>query len=483
MLRPSRRLLLLALVLIPLSVAAQLLHPSPQWPTDDEFLSVNQAVEAACKRYSNVEEQLVWALIWEESKYDPLAVGLKGEVGLGQLMPETARVLGVQDRTNITESINASVRHLSYLLKKYKNNIRLVLAAYNAGEPAVDRCRCVPAASRAYVHRVDQNRFFARRIVDYVHKTVLPSADQEARVKQLERQLAEARESVKIDASATARVVRVQAELQNVRAEADALRDERDRLRTELQRENSLGAQALAMTESLRKRLDDVEKQIASSGRPQSNSEAGSELEGIRTEIANLKAAIQNRNFQDSETQQRIAELSAAVAKLSDKPVPVVAPNKSSGRSPLIALVAASHREDRVEPDASFTGALQEALLRRGLSVNVELQTAEFVSRNLDSLLAGRGDCLRKVRAKRGPNWDYVVVVRFTGKPGQNDITDTSAYVVTADSRLYTNKGNLVAMRTFSEVGAGFSEAQARESATLRLGQSVGDYLSSAVPR
>jgi hypothetical protein len=162
------------------------LHANPQWPTDNEFLSVNQAVEVACGLYPNVEQSLVWALIWEESKYDPLALGRKGEVGLGQLKPATASTLGVQDRTNVTENVQASVRHLSNLLKKYRNNTRLVLSAYNSGEPAVDRCRCVPAGSRAYVNRIEQSRFFAKRIVEYAHNTRSPSPSQVAQLPRLE---------------------------------------------------------------------------------------------------------------------------------------------------------------------------------------------------------------------------------------------------------------------------------------------------------
>jgi soluble lytic murein transglycosylase-like protein len=72
-------------------MSTQRLHRNPEWPTDDEFLSVNQAVEVACGLYPKVEQSLAWALIWEESKYDPLALGRRGEVGLGQLTPATAR--------------------------------------------------------------------------------------------------------------------------------------------------------------------------------------------------------------------------------------------------------------------------------------------------------------------------------------------------------------------------------------------------------
>ena len=192
MLRSSAGMLFFLLFLsIRLSMSAEGLHPNPQWPTDNEFLSVNQAVEVACGLYPNVEQSLVWALIWDESKYDPLALGRKGEVGLGQLTAATATTLGVQDRTDITESVQASVRHLSHLLTKYGSNNRLVLSAYNSGEAAVDRCYCVPAGSRAYVNRIEQSRFFAKRIVEYVHSTLAPPPTQDARVSQLEKQLAE----------------------------------------------------------------------------------------------------------------------------------------------------------------------------------------------------------------------------------------------------------------------------------------------------
>lgn len=172
-------------------MSTERLHSNPKWPTDTEFLSVNQAIEVACAHYPNVEPSLVWALIWEESKYDPLALGRKGEVGLGQLSPATAITLGVQDRTNVTESVQASVRHLSHLITKYRSNTRLVLSAYNSGEATVDHCYCVPAKSRAYVDRIEQSRFFAKRIVGYLRNTLAPSPNTDARVPQLEKQLAE----------------------------------------------------------------------------------------------------------------------------------------------------------------------------------------------------------------------------------------------------------------------------------------------------
>ena len=67
----------------------------------------------------------------------------------------------------------------------------MVLSAYNSGEAAVDRCHCVPAGSRAYVNRIEQSRFFTKRIVGYLHNTLVPSPTQDARVPQLEKQVAE----------------------------------------------------------------------------------------------------------------------------------------------------------------------------------------------------------------------------------------------------------------------------------------------------
>jgi hypothetical protein len=196
MISSSVRVLFFALFLSILpAMSTKGLHQYPQWPTNDEFLSVNQAVEVACGRYPNVEPSLVWALIWEESKYDPLALGQKGEVGLGQLAPATATTLGVQDRTDITENVQATVRHLSHLLAKYRNNTRLALSAYNSGERTVDHCHCIPVESRAYVNRIEQSRFFAKRIAEYLYHTLAPSTTQDARVLQPQKPLVQQKAS------------------------------------------------------------------------------------------------------------------------------------------------------------------------------------------------------------------------------------------------------------------------------------------------
>src|SRR5690348_754569 len=94
-------------VLTAASPLCQLPHARAAWPNDGDFMRVNASIERARSHHPEIEKELVWALIWQESKYDPLALGTKGEVGLGQLMPATAQALGVHDRTNVDESINA----------------------------------------------------------------------------------------------------------------------------------------------------------------------------------------------------------------------------------------------------------------------------------------------------------------------------------------------------------------------------------------
>lgn len=106
-----------------------------------------------------VEPQLLRALIAVESGFDPRALSKAGAAGLMQLMPETARRYGVSDRFDPGQNIHAGARYLKALIERYDNDIKLALAAYNAGEHAVDRCgRCIPRyrETQAYVPRVWQ---------------------------------------------------------------------------------------------------------------------------------------------------------------------------------------------------------------------------------------------------------------------------------------------------------------------------------------
>ncbi len=90
-------------------------------------------------RESKVDPALVMAVIHAESAYDQYARSHAGAVGLMQLMPATAERFGVSNRTNVTENIRGGTQYLRYLLELFEFNIRLTLAAYNAGESAVSK--------------------------------------------------------------------------------------------------------------------------------------------------------------------------------------------------------------------------------------------------------------------------------------------------------------------------------------------------------
>jgi soluble lytic murein transglycosylase-like protein len=91
----------------------------------------------AAGRVSDVDPALIHAVILAESGYDPSARSRKGAVGLMQLMPETAERYGVLNRLDPAQNIRGGTRYLRDLLRMFNNDLRLALAAYNAGEGAV----------------------------------------------------------------------------------------------------------------------------------------------------------------------------------------------------------------------------------------------------------------------------------------------------------------------------------------------------------
>ena len=81
----------------------------------------------------------VRAVVAQESGWRPCAISRKGAAGLMQLMPQTAARLGVQDRCNIKENVSGGVRYLAWLSRKFQGDLRLVAAAYLAGEDVIER--------------------------------------------------------------------------------------------------------------------------------------------------------------------------------------------------------------------------------------------------------------------------------------------------------------------------------------------------------
>jgi soluble lytic murein transglycosylase-like protein len=90
---------------------------------------------------NKIDPNLLHAIIRAESAYDPNAVSRVGAVGLMQLMPATAKRYGVTNRRNPKQNIKGGTRYLKDLLKMFDSNLKLVIAAYNAGENAVKKYR------------------------------------------------------------------------------------------------------------------------------------------------------------------------------------------------------------------------------------------------------------------------------------------------------------------------------------------------------
>jgi len=125
---------------------------------------IQQLVEKSAKAH-NVDPLLVQSVIQVESNYNHFAVSPKGAEGLMQLMPGTARMLGVSNSFDPAENIEAGVKYLRYLQNVYQDD-RLALAAYNAGPKAVDRYKGAPpyAETQDYVNQVGQRYQSAKQM-------------------------------------------------------------------------------------------------------------------------------------------------------------------------------------------------------------------------------------------------------------------------------------------------------------------------------
>ena len=118
-------------------------------------LELEQAVSRAAQQH-HVQPALLLAVMKAESSFNPTAVSKAGAVGLMQLIPETAIRHGVRNLYDANDNISGGAKHLRYLLDRFHGNIRLALAAYNAGERKVERYGQIPPykETQDYVKKV-----------------------------------------------------------------------------------------------------------------------------------------------------------------------------------------------------------------------------------------------------------------------------------------------------------------------------------------
>lgn len=131
----------------------------PKTPKKD----ISEIVDRTARRH-DVDPLLVHSVIQVESGYNSNAVSPKGAQGLMQLMPGTAKMLGVSDSFDPEQNIEAGVKYLKYLESVYKDD-ELALAAYNAGPAAVERYGTVPPyrETQNYVKQVGRQYDEARK--------------------------------------------------------------------------------------------------------------------------------------------------------------------------------------------------------------------------------------------------------------------------------------------------------------------------------
>lgn len=119
--------------------------------------AVRQHIQVAAARFG-VDSNLVDAVAWQESRYNPRARSTAGAVGVMQLMPGTARQLGVRNLHDVEQNVEGGTAYLRKQLERFGNNVPLALAAYNAGPGAVIKYGGIPPyrETQNYVRQIMQ---------------------------------------------------------------------------------------------------------------------------------------------------------------------------------------------------------------------------------------------------------------------------------------------------------------------------------------
>jgi soluble lytic murein transglycosylase-like protein len=118
---------------------------------------VRQHIQVAATRFG-IDRNLVDAVAWQESRYNPRALSTAGAMGVMQLMPGTARQLGVRNPQDVEQNVVGGTAYLRQQLERFGNNVPLALAAYNAGPGAVMKYGGIPPyrETQDYVRQIMQ---------------------------------------------------------------------------------------------------------------------------------------------------------------------------------------------------------------------------------------------------------------------------------------------------------------------------------------
>lgn len=156
--------------------------PAPEPAKIKPPVNVDAVVEETARRH-DVDVNLVKAMIHTESNNNPRAVSYKGAMGLMQLMPPTARDLGVANAFDPAQNVDGGVRYLKYLLGLYGGDLNLSLAAYNAGPGAVEHYGGIPPyrETRDYVKKIG-DRYGSLRTQVSAPRGIVRTVDESGKV-------------------------------------------------------------------------------------------------------------------------------------------------------------------------------------------------------------------------------------------------------------------------------------------------------------